>query len=116
MDKRAPSQRTIALIVFVFFLASFLQARNERHFRSAQWRIAGQDLSNSWNQPAERQITFLPPYPARDRNNKLYALRWPNRGTTSMTNNCPDAVRGRVGSRTLVECDCNSVDNEEVLA
>jgi len=26
-------------------LASFLQARNERHFRSAEWRVTGQGLS-----------------------------------------------------------------------
>jgi len=75
MDKRALSQRTIALIVFVFFLASFLQASDERHFRSAQWRIAGQDLSNGWNQPAERQINVVT---RRIRpgigNNKLYAF------------------------------------------
>ena len=105
MDKRALSQRTIALIVFVFFLASFLQARNERHFGSAQWRIAGQDLSNSWNQPAERQINVLTAVSgAGSETTNCMPLRWPNRGTTSMTNNCPDAVRGRVGSRTLVEC------------
>ena len=105
MDKRALSQRTIALIVFVFFLASFLQASDERHFRSAQWRIAGQDLSNSWNQPAERQINVLTAVSgAGSETTNCMPLRWPNRGTTSMTNNCPDAVRGRVGSRSLVEC------------
>jgi hypothetical protein len=105
MDKRALSQRTIALIVFVFFLASFLQASDERHFRSAQRRIAGQDLSNSWNQPAERQINVVTAVsgPGSETTN-CTPLRWPNRGTTSMTNNCPDAVRGRVGSRSLVEC------------
>ncbi len=59
MGKCALSQRTIALIVFVFFLASFLQARNERHFRSAEWRVTGQGLSNSWNQPAERRINVV---------------------------------------------------------
>ena len=101
MDKRALSQRTIALIVFVFFLASFLQARNERHFRSVQWRIAGQDVSNSWNQPAERRINVVTAVsgPGSETTN-CTPLRWP----TSMTNDCPDAVRGGVGSRTLVEC------------
>jgi hypothetical protein len=105
MDKRALSQRTIALIVFVFFLASFLQARNERHFRSVLWRIAGQDLSNSWNQPADRQINVVTAVsgPGSETTN-CAPLRWPNRGTKSMTNDCPDAVRGGVGSRTFVEC------------
>jgi len=62
MDKRALSQRTIALIVFVFFLASFLQASDERHFRSASGESAGQDLSNSWNQPRSARLTLLPAY------------------------------------------------------
>src|SRR5258708_35901256 len=56
MDKRALSQGTVPVIAFPFFLASFLEAKNEPQFRSAQWQIAGQDLGNSWNQPAEHLI------------------------------------------------------------
>src|SRR5258708_409297 len=56
MDKRALSQGTVPVIAFAFFLASFLEAKNEPQFRSAQWQIAGQDLGNSWNQPAEHLI------------------------------------------------------------
>ncbi len=103
MDKRALSQGTVALIVFAFFLASFLQARNEPHFRSAQWRIAGQDLSNSWNQPAERRINVA--------NVDTLAPKWVfTTGSDVQTPSKEEFVPARSSS---VECNLK-VENEEV--
>jgi len=56
MQKRVLSHPTVAVITFTLFLALFSAAKDDPHFRSAQWPIAGQDLSNSWNQPAEHLI------------------------------------------------------------
>src|SRR4051812_14042167 len=58
MHKRALSQPIVAVLLITVFLALLSSAKDKPHFRSGQWRIAGQDLSNSWNQPAEH---FLPP-------------------------------------------------------
>ncbi len=100
MDKRALSQGTVALIVFAFFLASFLQARNEPHFRSAQWRIAG---SNSWNQPAERRINVA--------NVDTLAPKWVfTTGSDVQTPSKEEFVPARSSS---VECNLK-VENEEV--
>ncbi len=55
MHKHAISQPTVAFVL-ALFLALFANAQNKPHRQSAQWRIAGQDLSNSWNQPAEHLI------------------------------------------------------------
>ena len=56
MQKRILSQPTVAVIILTLFLALFSNSKDKPHFRSAQWPIAGQDLSNSWNQPAEHLI------------------------------------------------------------
>ena len=56
MQKRVLSKPTVTVITLTLFLVLFSNAKVEPHFRSAQWPIAGQDLSNSWNQPAEHRI------------------------------------------------------------
>ena len=59
MQKRARSQPRVAVTVFTLFLALFSNGKDKPHFRSAQWLIAGQDLSNSWNQLAEHRINQI---------------------------------------------------------
>jgi polyvinyl alcohol dehydrogenase (cytochrome) len=47
----------MALATALLF-ASTLTAQNRSHeFRSGEWRIAGQNLSNTWSQPAEHTIS-----------------------------------------------------------
>jgi polyvinyl alcohol dehydrogenase (cytochrome) len=47
-----------AALITVGLLVSALSGRGQSdESRSGQWRIAGQKLSNSWNQPAERSIS-----------------------------------------------------------
>src|SRR5882672_9565114 len=47
-----------AALISVLSLGMALSAQSESdESRSGQWRIAGQNLSNSWSQPAERSIT-----------------------------------------------------------
>jgi polyvinyl alcohol dehydrogenase (cytochrome) len=46
-----------ALITFVFLVSALSAPGQSDESRSGQWRIAGQNLSNSWNQPAEHSIS-----------------------------------------------------------
>ncbi len=47
-----------AALITVVFLVSALSAQSQSdESRSGQWRIAGQNLSNSWSQPAEHSIS-----------------------------------------------------------
>lgn len=45
-------------LIGVLLLVSALTAQSQSNlFRSGQWRIAGQNLNNSWSQPAEHSIS-----------------------------------------------------------
>ena len=47
-----------AALIGVLLLGSALSAQsNSPEARSGQWRIAGQNLNNTWNQPAEHKIS-----------------------------------------------------------
>src|SRR5580692_2562108 len=47
-----------AAFVSVLLLVSALSAHSQSNLsRSGQWRIAGQNLNNTWSQPAEHSIT-----------------------------------------------------------
>src|SRR5258706_15282992 len=55
-----PENWSLSTIVLttVLLSTSALSAQNRSpESRSGQWRIAGQNLSNSWSQPAERSIS-----------------------------------------------------------
>ena len=56
MRIRAFSQPTVAVIIFTFFLNLFSIAKDKPLSRSVQWPIAGRNLSNSWDQPAEHLL------------------------------------------------------------
>ncbi len=46
-----------AALITVLLLVSALSAQGQSNVaRSGQWRVAGQNLSNSWSQPAEHSI------------------------------------------------------------
>src|SRR6195256_5751022 len=48
----------MAALISVLLLVSALSAQSQSdRSRSGQWRIAGQNLNNSWSQPAEHSIT-----------------------------------------------------------
>ena len=52
-----PTMVTMVLTI-ILLSASALPAQKHSHeFRSSQWRIAGQNLSNTWSQPAEHSIS-----------------------------------------------------------
>src|ERR1700757_5063036 len=54
---RYVSLPTAALISVLLLVATLsAQSKPDRH-RSGQWRIAGQNLSNTWSQPAEHSIS-----------------------------------------------------------
>src|SRR2546426_12426956 len=47
-----------APLISVLLLVSALSAQSQSdRFRSGQWRIAGQNLNNTWSQPAEHSIS-----------------------------------------------------------
>ena len=47
-----------AASISILFFVSGLNAQGQSdESRSGQWRIAGQDLNNSWSQPAEHSIS-----------------------------------------------------------
>jgi len=47
-----------ATLITVLLLVSTLSAQSQSdESRSGQWRVAGQNLSNSWSQPAEHSIS-----------------------------------------------------------
>src|SRR5258706_8503559 len=48
--------RAVLLGVLLFVVALSAQSQSPES-KSGQWRIAGQDLSNTWNQPAEHSIS-----------------------------------------------------------
>ena len=48
--------RAVLLGVLLFVVALSAQSQSPES-KSGQWRIAGQNLSNSWNQPAEHSIS-----------------------------------------------------------
>src|SRR5712664_1423044 len=48
--------RAVLLGVLLFVVALSAQGQSDES-RSGQWRIAGQNLSNSWNQPTEHSIS-----------------------------------------------------------
>jgi len=53
-DVSLPMAALISVLLFVSALSA--QSQSDRS-RSGQWRIAGQDLSNTWSQPAEHSIS-----------------------------------------------------------
>src|SRR6267143_985824 len=53
-DVSLPMAALISVLLFVSALSA--QSQSDRS-RSSQWRIAGQDLSNTWSQPAEHSIS-----------------------------------------------------------
>jgi polyvinyl alcohol dehydrogenase (cytochrome) len=46
-----------ALITFLFLVSTLSAQGQSDESRSGQWRIAGQNLSNTWSQPAEHSIS-----------------------------------------------------------
>jgi len=55
-NRNVPLPKT-ALITVVLLVSALSAQGQSDESRSGQWRIAGQNLSNSWSQPAERSIT-----------------------------------------------------------
>jgi polyvinyl alcohol dehydrogenase (cytochrome) len=48
----------VTALINIFLLVSALSAQSQSDLsRSGQWRIAGQNLNNTWSQPAEHSIT-----------------------------------------------------------
>src|SRR5580704_364709 len=45
------------LITFLLFVSTLSAPGQSDESRSDQWRVAGQNLSNSWSQPAEHSIS-----------------------------------------------------------
>src|ERR1700756_6068682 len=57
VKNRYVSLPTAALISVLLLVATLsAQSKPDRH-RSGQWRIAGQNLNNTWSQPAEHSIS-----------------------------------------------------------
>jgi len=55
-NRNVPLPKTALITVLLLVSALSAQGQSDES-RSGQWRIAGQNLSNSWSQPAERSIT-----------------------------------------------------------
>src|SRR5467141_5217066 len=53
-DVSLPMAALMSVLVFVSALSAQSQSPESK---SGQWRIAGQDLSNTWSQPAEHSIS-----------------------------------------------------------
>ena len=48
---------TVALIGVLLFVVALSAQSGSPGSGAGQWRIAGQNLANTWNQPAEHQIS-----------------------------------------------------------
>jgi len=57
MKNRIVSLPSVALIIALSLLSAPSAQGQSNESRSDQWRVAGQNLSNSWNQPAEHSIS-----------------------------------------------------------
>jgi polyvinyl alcohol dehydrogenase (cytochrome) len=57
MKNRTVSLSSVALIIALSLLSALSAQGQSNESRSDQWRVAGQNLGNSWNQPAEHSIS-----------------------------------------------------------